>query len=253
MSYRVFSFAMQSLHEKTSSAPAPLADQGLTTKLDDHRTDANDSSVHGEIIRLLLEQFTELGLKRPGFSLRAYAQMLGLNPTQLAETLKGRRPITRKIAIRAFERLGIDPDTGRGLIERLPAKQVRTKGAKAKLEKELGLKRTTGSSKKVQPKQSSVLQYIQLSTDEFRVIADWYYFAILSLAETKGFKSETGWIARRLDIQERDVKRAVECLVRLGLIERKPNGKLAITGKHFTTTNDIPNASIRKNHAQGLE
>ncbi|MEK7692254.1 MAG: TIGR02147 family protein [Bdellovibrionota bacterium] len=193
---------------------------------------ASDLSAQGAIIRILHEQFAELSAQRAGFSLRAFARLLGLNPTQLTETLNGKRPITRKIAVRVLERLGLDPEMGRLLVEALPAKQVR---------------------KKIVPGSSAVLQYVQLSADEFRMVSDWWHFAILSLAETRGFKSDPKWIAMRLGLQLRLATGAVERLVRLGLLVRQARGKLVPTGRQFTTGNDVPNAFIRRNHIQGLE
>lgn len=191
-------------------------------------------SVYAEVIQMLQTHFAELQVRRPGFSLRSFARVLNLTPAQLSETLSGKRKITRKIALRVFERLGVDPSTAQHLIGRLPEKQKRRRN-------------------KTQSKtRGQVLRYVQLSTDEFKIVADWYHFAILSLAETKSFKSDPTWIAKRLNIAEPDAKRAIERLLRLGLIAQK-SGKLVATGKRFATSNDIPDASIRKNHAQGLE
>lgn len=90
-----------------------------------------------------------------------------------------------------------------------------------------------------------------LKNDEFKLIADWYHFAILSLAETSNSYSDHNWIARRLNIPPLIAKDALDRLVRLNLI--LINGeKLFPTGNAYCTTTGIPSGSIKKNHKQIL-
>lgn len=201
--------------------------------MNNHSTPAT----HDKIVRLIRTRFEEIVARRGDFSLRAYARLLGLNPTQLSETLCGKRPITRKIAARTFERLGLDPAEAAELLAGLPEKQVRKREKKAVEERE----------------DARLLKYIQLSHDEFRVIGDWHHFAILSLFDTQGFKSDSKWIADRLGIPKAKVDISLKTLVRLGLIQKNAKGKLEATGQFFKTTQDVPSASIKKNHAQGLD
>jgi uncharacterized protein (TIGR02147 family) len=196
-----------------------------------------------EVVRILQDELLRIRTRRTEFSLRSYARLLALNPTQLNETLQGRRLVTRKIATRVLDRLGYDPVRSHELVESIPAERARPKT-------NLGTRREGATP-------ATVRAFTALSADEFRAVADWHCFAILSLAETRGFKSKPEWIGKRLGIPTRDAASAIESLVRLGLLEwsSTPGGarRLKPTGRQFTTTNDIPSTSIRRNHAQGLE
>lgn len=84
------------------------------------------------------------------------------------------------------------------------------------------------------------------------MISDWYYLAVLSLAEVRGFQSEPQWIAKRLGITAREAKAALDTLIRLKMLKKSRKGWIP-TGETFRTTSDIPDSSIRKNHFQSLE
>lgn len=190
-----------------------------------------------EIVAILRERLAEIQLRKPHFSMRAFARQLGVAAPVLTEILNGRRNVTYKTAAHLLERLVIEPSRSKLLLEKFAQRKPR---ATPRIE-------AAGEATTPAP------EITVLSTDQFNVVADWHYFAILSLAETVGFKSDAGWIARRLGIPKGEALRAVETLVRLGLLERGPRGRLHATGKTFSTTTDIPSAPIRQNHAQALE
>jgi uncharacterized protein (TIGR02147 family) len=62
-------------------------------------------------------------------------------------------------------------------------------------------------------------KFNKLSDDAFRVIADWYYYAILELTQLDGFKGDIKWIAKTLDLPFTKVLQAVERLKRLNYLE----------------------------------
>ena len=47
-------------------------------------------------------------------------------------------------------------------------------------------------------KSNPTSEFDDISLDQFQVISEWYYFAILSLAETEDFKPDAKWISKRL-------------------------------------------------------
>jgi uncharacterized protein (TIGR02147 family) len=171
----------------------------------------------------------QLQTKNPGFSLRSFARRLQITPAELSLILNGKRRVTQKMAAKLVDRLALPPAQAERLMAALPARLPRRKSAVP-----------------------SVLKSIQLSSDEFNVIADWYHLAVLSLAETDGFEGRPEWIAQRLGIRLREAQSAVQTLLRLGMLEEGAQG-LRATGKEFRTSTDVPDASVRKNHAQGLE
>ena len=94
--------------------------------------------------------------------------------------------------------------------------------------------------------------YLQLTADQFRVVSEWYYFAILSLVKTADFQSNSEWIAQRLGISVPQVNQAIDRLERLGLIENE-RGRIHLNQTRYRTTDDVMNLSVRKSHFETLE
>ena len=92
----------------------------------------------------------------------------------------------------------------------------------------------------------------QINMALYHIIADWYHFAILTLAKTKDFKEDPDWIGKRLEISPHQANAAIERMEKLGLLIRKKN-RIESTEKMFSTSDEIPNAWIRKAHHQDLE
>jgi len=91
---------------------------------------------------------------------------------------------------------------------------------------------------------------LNLQDDQFRLIADWYHLAILSLAQIKGAQANPTWIARRLGISIEEANQALLRLVRLGIVRTKPIFKQIVPP--FEIVSDIPSEAIRKYHRQSL-
>ena len=88
-----------------------------------------------------------------------------------------------------------------------------------------------GRSKVEREKAHAVLESIkdehsfdEIALDSFRIIADWYHFAILELTEVEGFKSNAAWIAKRLGISRKIAKESIERLFDTGLLAKKDSG-----------------------------
>lgn len=109
--------------------------------------------------KILVERLTEIRLKNPAYSLRAFAKRTGLTPSTLSEILSGKRRVSRKLVERVARKLCLDPNQTDSMLQSFPAK------------------RAYG-----QPASTSLAPYTQLNMDHFRVISDWYHFGILSLS-----------------------------------------------------------------------
>jgi uncharacterized protein (TIGR02147 family) len=178
----------------------------------------------------LNEALIESQLRNPAFSLRAFSRKLSISPSALSEILNGKRRVSKKLAERLVRNLCLSPKEGQGLLDLFGDKHPE-KDAEAKYQG----------------------PYIELSTDQFHVISEWYHFGILSLAETVDFQSDPRWIADRLNIRVQDAQTALERLERLGLVERGPRGKLTPTGTGYSTPDEVRDLGLRKAHGQNLE
>ncbi len=181
---------------------------------------------------LLRSRFGDLKVKNPSYSLRAFARKVGINSGALSAFLNGKRRVSRKMALRISDNLGLDPQERAEVLAHFQA---------------TFLKKSSPSAK------SEPLQYLQLSSDQFRLISKWYHFAILSLMRTQGFKSDSDWIAERLGITATQSKEALERLSRLGMISIDSDGKIRRSKSKYRTTDDIANVSLRQGHAENLE
>ena len=93
----------------------------------------------------------------------------------------------------------------------------------------------------------------QLSADAFRVIGDWYHYAILVMVETKGFRNDPRWIASHLGISALEVKLAIDRLFELELLQLV-EGKLRFTDRDITTAHkEQTTPALKRRQRQILE
>ena len=182
-----------------------------------------------ELRRFIFESFQQAKTRNASYSLRAFARKLKMAPSALSEILRGKRAISKANAEKILTELYVAP------IER-----------EKLLEPFLNCRKNSG----VHPRSQTA---IQLEMDQYRAIADWYHFAILSLAETQGFKSDSEWIATRLRLSVKVVDEAIERLTRLELLRRDELGTLFPTGISYSTPDGIAERSLRRGHDNNLE
>ncbi|MFL5814201.1 MAG: DUF4423 domain-containing protein [Bdellovibrionia bacterium] len=97
-------------------------------------------------------------------------------------------------------------------------------------------------------------EFVTLDLDRVRLLADWYHIAILEMTYLKDFKSDPRWICLRLgdSVNERQVKDAIDRLVRLGLLEHTEQG-LRKTQRILESPSDIPSDALREFHSQMIQ
>lgn len=159
--------------------------------------------------------------QNPRYSLRAFARMLEIEPSALSKILSGRRGVSKRKFKKFVEKLNLEPS----LAEQM--KPVR--------------KRRKVST----PLENS--NYQQLTLDAFRVIAEWYHYAILELTHVDGFEPNHKWTARVLGVSVHAVSVAVERLQRLEFLRISTDGKwIDQSGSITTVGNDFTDIAFRK-------
>jgi uncharacterized protein (TIGR02147 family) len=141
--------------------------------------------------------------------------------------LSGKRRLTLKSARLISERLAFAPDETASFLKATQRKAPEREDA------ELG------------PRQ-------RLDAERFRLIADWYHFAILSLTELPRCESSPEWIADKLGISRREAETALRRLRDLGLVAVQ-RGRLKQVSPPLVSTNDVPSAALRKHNRQMLQ
>ena len=181
-----------------------------------------------KIIEVTLKNvlLSELSLRRSRntlYSMRAFARDLNLGVGSLSEVLSGKRELSKSNLLKVLQNIELPPDLKNGL-----------------------LKKDTIKS----PASEDVHRL--LLDDQFRLISDWYYIAILNLAKLRINKADPKWIAKRLNIELYQAIEALERLQRLGLLKIAKQ-RLVRTAQPLTTSSNLPSTAIRKHHTQNLQ
>lgn len=184
--------------------------------------------------KLLLAKFSEGRSRNPAYSLRAFSRRIGLSPTSTSLILNGKRQVSRKLAEKLCHKLMLDPHQRSNLL------------------KSFGLQ-TVDAADADDSEHGAAPNPLQLEADQFRLISDWYYYGILSLIKTRGFKSDPAWISRRLGISLKETADALERLERLGILVQGKGGKLTRKVPRYRTSDDVIDLSVRQSSFQGLE
>ncbi|MCC2679633.1 MAG: hypothetical protein K0R29_2209 [Pseudobdellovibrio sp.] len=172
---------------------------------------------------ILLAELEKRRARNPLYSLRAFARDLGLGLGSLSEVLSGKRDLSKKNLLKVLQNINLDADQRTALLN------------------------SSQGTKPQTPEEAHQL----LLEDEFKLIADWYYLAILNLAKLKTNKADPAWISERLALEPYLAIEALERLQRLGLLKVE-RAKLVRTAKPLTTSSDLPSTAIRKHHSQNL-
>lgn len=93
----------------------------------------------------------------------------------------------------------------------------------------------------------------ELAQEQYEYLSQWYYPVIQELAVLPDFDESPAWIVRRLKrgIRETQARHAIECLCRLGLLQRDADGVLTPASQHVTT-GDTPRAATAFQYHQQM-
>jgi uncharacterized protein (TIGR02147 family) len=166
---------------------------------------------------------------------------LKITPSRLSEILRRKQGLSTKSARKICQKLNLSPSETETFCNLVQASDARSKIERRRAQQKI-------ERQKPPPESMQLLQ-----EDTFKIISDWYHYAILELITTQAFRSDPAWIARQLGIPKTTVEGAIERLHRLELIDFTPRGEIESTGVQLTTTFGVPSESIRKFNRQTLE
>ncbi len=184
------------------------------------------------IQNLLQRKFAELQSANPRYSLRAFSRKVGINPGALSGILNGKRNVSTKLIQRIAERLLLDPQERSELFSHFRVLRYETAKKEA----------AEGGA-----------EYRVLNAAQFKLVAEWEHSAILSLMRTKGFQSDTDWIAERLGLTSSRVRDVVRRLIEVGMVDITGDGCLVRITPTYRSTDDVADISLRRSHEQSLE
>jgi uncharacterized protein (TIGR02147 family) len=152
----------------------------------------------------LQEQLEERCRVNSQYSLRSFARSLGIGSSDLSKLIRLRRQLSDASLVKLANKLRLDPEV--------------TELYRASLRKSQNTKQKRAGAIKAPE------NFREVSLDAFRIVGDWYHFAILELMKVRGFRSESRWIARRLGLTTSEVNIAIQRLQQCGFLEIKPDG-----------------------------
>lgn len=153
------------------------------------------------IVLRINSEFKRRQAVNSSYSLRSYAKHMGVSASILSRIMNGKMPMTLKLLQRMSIPLSLSPEEYQYY------------------EAEISSRKSTQSNERVIETRQR-----QLELDEFKIIQDWYNFAILEMVKLHDFKPCEKWIAKKLSISDEDAFLALERLVRLELLTQNPDG-----------------------------
>ncbi len=170
-------------------------------------------------------------LQNSSYSLRALARDLELDHSLLSRIITSKIQMTPKIFKRIAGHLNLTP------------------------EEFLFYQDEIKQRKKIQSKEKVVTaQFRSLGIEEFKMIQNWYNFAILELVRLDGFEPNAEWISKKLNISVDEAGLAIERLLALNLLKNNQNGSYSKVSPNISVMNpEFTAQAMRERQKEVLE
>lgn len=193
----------------------------------------NQSAFQGLLIRHLESR----QLANPKYSVRAFARDLHLSASAVNEIIKGERRVSVKFVEKLATKLEISVVEMSKIVDH--GRDKITKKNLDSIKKIVQVKRKNQSSRKIEENQ---IEYI----------SNWIHFAILSLIETKNFRSSPGRMAQRLGVELEQVQYALIRLQQLSLITVAKDGSISRCVSSIQTSEDVLSKALQLCHQNDM-
>ncbi|MEM7646385.1 MAG: TIGR02147 family protein [Pseudomonadota bacterium] len=164
--------------------------------------------------QLLNSEYLRRKSSNSAYSQRAFARDLGVSKSLLNDVMNGYKSFSADYTKQILERLGMSPE-----------------------EQDHFLNQESHS----------------IAETEFEQLAQWYFFAILNLAELPEAQFCSRWVSERLCLDEAIVEDAMTHLSHLKLIEKTKRGKLKRTSQKIHADWQRSSRSLRNFHSENLK
>lgn len=179
------------------------------------------------VSRLLKEELNRIQESSPKFSMRSFAKKLKVSQTELSEVINGKRKPSSRLVLNFLK--------------------LCSKSQAEYLEQIYNLER---AGVKIKKKDRHLFE---IEEQQFKMIAEWQHFAILSLLETHDFTHDVSWIANRIGSTKSTVEKCLQTLKYLGLVKVDRNGNLVLTNEGIKTSDEVASKAIREAHIKDLD
>jgi uncharacterized protein (TIGR02147 family) len=195
-------------------------------------------SVH--FLRAVLEARKK---RAPSYSLRAWSKRIGFsNASFLSEILRGVRKLRPQTAARIAASLDLSTDERRYFDWMVLRENAKTPNERALYE---------GLMRELAPDAAC----FKVKDDAFRLVADWYHFALLETLGLTDCPSDSEALSRHLRnaVTPRVVSAAIARLERLGLVAKDRRGNWVRRPGHPHAGDGLPSGAVRRHHRQMID
>ena len=194
----------------------------------------------------LASELTRRKSVNQAFSLRAFAKSLEVSPAFLSKVLSGQKDLSATTAYAFAQKLGYNADETAQFCQLVQL----CKTADPKVKKALvhGLSRSFSGDEKT-------TEFHSLDLEAFQVISDWYHYGILELSRchlNPNQSFDSNLISDRLGITKVDATRALNRLVKLGLL-KSSKGRWVKSESFLAVPSGGPNRALKNFHTQMIE
>jgi uncharacterized protein (TIGR02147 family) len=190
--------------------------------------------------RLFLKDFYESKKAESGYTYREFAKDAGMNSTSwLLHLIKGTKNLSADSIIRIAKALKLGK-AETGYFEMLvPFTQAKTNSVKDHyFQRMLVLKRK--------------LKVVKISEEQYEYYTKWHHPVIRSLACKMDFGEDYGKLGRCLlpPISDREAKKSVRLLEKLGMISRNAQGRHVLNSAVISTGDEVASLNVINYHKQ---
>ena len=177
--------------------------------------------------------------KNPALSLRSFAFRLGLSASYLSRVLSRKRNLSPAMALQISRKLKLTEQETNYFVSLTEIEQSQNEQEKTEL------------LKKLTRRYRNISEIISL--EQFKLISQWYHFAILALVKTSDFREDFSWMAERLGISPNEARLAYERLNKLGFLKKNNGIVMPLNNANVKSPEDISVVAIRENHKEQLQ
>jgi uncharacterized protein (TIGR02147 family) len=188
---------------------------------------------------LLSSELERRQARNAAYSARAFAKQIGVSAPFLAQLMRKERALSETKAQAVAAALGWSKP-----LQTLFVLLVR-------LEKAGGPEASAALREQIEAVRRRPADFESLDLDAFRLVSDWYHFAIVELCDAAAVPDDPDAVGARLNLDAESAKRAIARLKRIGLIVAR-DGRLHKAKANYATA-DVPSAAIRKFHLGSIE
>ncbi|MCK6597492.1 MAG: DUF4423 domain-containing protein [Bdellovibrionaceae bacterium] len=172
-----------------------------------------------KLVKFLKIELETIKKKNPRFSLRAFSNKLDVGFGTLSDFINEKRQISPSLALKVIDKTSAEIHV------------------KNKLKEEI--------------KKDLQKNVVLLPQDAIRIVENWQYFVVLNLLEMSEEYQHRNCLAKSVGVSLKKINALIRDLEEWGFLVVEGD-KITVNSNSWTTTDDIPNESIRKAHLHSL-